>query len=203
LINVSAVAATTAVDSDEHPEAKDTHQGELRGVGTGVVRGHGWAKSFTEHGYILGLIRTRGDLSYFQGLDRLWTRSTRYDFYIPALAMLGEQSVLNQEIWVSNSSATDIAVLGYQERWAEYRMKASKIIGVFNPDVSGSLSHWHLAEDFSALPTLNAAFLRDNTPMSRVTTITTEPDFLLDVWFDYKCARPIPVRSIPSLTNRF
>lgn len=194
-INVSPVANTSATATED--------QGELRGIGTGLISGHGWAKSFTEHGYIIGLVRARGDLSYFQGLDRHWSRSTRYDFYIPALANLGEQSVLNKELYVSNSSATDDAVFGYQERWAEYRYKKSVISGKLDPNASGALSHWHLAEDFASLPSLNQTFIEDSTPMSRVTTVDTEPDFLMDVWFDYKWARPIPVHSIPSLVARF
>lgn len=202
-INVSPVANTSGVDSTVSVSGNDEIQGELRGVGTGVISGHGWAKSFTEHGYVLGIIRARGDVTYFQGLDKMWSRTTRYDFYIPALANLGEQAVLNKEIWVSNSSATDDGVFGYQERWSEYRYKQSRVQGKFNPDVSGALSHWHLAEDFSALPTLGQTFLESNTPMSRVQAVTTEPDFALDLRFNLKCARPIPVYSIPSLSGRF
>jgi len=194
-INISPVANTS--------DTATINQAELRGIGTGVISGHSWAKSFTEHGYLMGLIRARGDVTYFQGMDRLWSRSTRYDFYIPALANLGEQSVLNQEIWVSNVSGTDLSVFGYQERWAEYRMKHSRLVGHFNPDISGSLSQWHLAEDFSSLPALNTTFIKDQTPMSRITTVDTEPDFLLDLWFNYKCARPMPVYSVPSLSSRF
>ncbi len=190
-INVSPVAATTDAGAEE--------VGELHAVGTSSVTGHGWAKSFTEHGYVLGLVRARGDVTYFQGLDRLWSRSTRYDFYIPALAHLGEQAVLNKELFISNASGTDDATFGYQERWAEYRTKKSEVHGLFNPDVAGALSHWHLAEDFAALPTLAQTFVEDQTPMSRITTVTTENDFILDVWFNYKCARPMPVRSVPSL----
>ncbi len=193
-INISPVANTSATAGQD--------QGELAGVGTGIVAGHAWAKSFVEHGYILGLVRARGDVTYFQGIDRMWSRSTRYDFYIPALANLGEQSVLNQEIFWSGD-ANDALVFGYQERWAEYRTKMSRISGNFVPDVSGAISHWHLAEDFSALPTLNQTFVEDATPMSRVTTVDTEEDFILDIWFDYKCARPIPVNSVPSLVGRF
>lgn len=191
-INVSPVANTSATASQD--------QGELRGIGAGRVSG-GFAKSFTEHGYILGLIRARGDLTYFQGVDRHWTYSTEFEFYTPALAGLGEQAVLNKELYVSNSSATDDAVFGYQERWAELRTKKSEVIGKFNPDVTGALSEWHLAEDFAALPTLNTTFLRDNTPMSRVITVTTEPDFILDVWFDYKCARCLPAYGTPGLAR--
>ncbi len=192
-ITVSPVANTSTTATED--------QGELKGVGSGVISGHGWAKSFTEHGYIIGLMRARGDITYFQGLDRMWSRSTRYDFYIPALANLGEQSVLKKEIWVSNSAGTDDAVFGYQERWAEYRHKQSRLIGNFNPDVTGALSFWHLAEDFSSVPSLNTTFIEDATPMTRVTTVSTEPDFIADIWFNYKCARPIPVRSIPSLMD--
>ncbi len=107
-INISPVANTSSTATED--------QAELRGIGTGIIQGHGWAKSFTEHGYILGLVRARGDITYFQGLDRLWSRSTRYDFYIPALANLGEQSILNKELWVGNDANDDL-VFGYQERW--------------------------------------------------------------------------------------
>ncbi len=192
-INISPVANTSATATED--------QGELRGVGTGVISGHGWAKSFVEHGYIIGLVRARADLTYFQGLDKLWSRSTRYDFYLPALANLGEQAVLNKEIWISNSAATDDAAFGYQQRWEEYRQKRSMITGVMNPDAASALSQWHLAEDFSSLPALNTTFIQDRTPMSRVTTVDTGADFLMDVWFDYRCARPIPVYSIPSITS--
>ncbi len=192
-INVSAVANTSKTATED--------QGELRGVATGIITGHGWAKSFTEHGYVMGLIRARGDVTYFQGLEKMWTRSTRYDFYIPALANLGEQSILNKELFVQNAAADD-NTFGYQERWAEYRYKPSRVTGAFNSDSALNIDFWHLAEDFGGLPTLAATFIEDQTPMSRVTVVDTQPDFILDVWFDYKCARPIPVHSIPSLMGR-
>ncbi len=195
-INVSPVANTS--------DTAGVEQGELKGVGTGVIQGHGWAKSFTEHGYIIGLIRARAELTYFQGLDRHWSKSTRYDFYIPALAQIGEQSVLNKELFLDGTSNDD-TVFGYQERWSEYRMKQSKITGLFNPDAASALSHWHLAEDFGSQPALNTTFMNDNSvvTMDRVTTIDVGPQFVMDLWFDYKCARPIPVFSVPSLTERF
>lgn len=190
-INVSPVANTSSTATE--------NQGELRGIGTGSLTGHSWAKSFTEHGYVLGIMRARGDLTYFQGIPRLYSRRTRFEFYMPELANLGEQSVLNKEIYVSNVPATDNAVFGYQERWSEYRFRPSRIQGKMNPDAAGSLSFWHLAEDFSALPALNQTFIEDQTPMARVTTVTTEPDFQADIWFNYKAARPIPVHSVPSI----
>lgn len=191
-INVTPVANTS--------DTATVDQGELKGIATGVVRGHGWAKSFTEHGYVLGLVRARGDITYWQGLDRMWSRSTRYDFFLPALANLGEQSVLNSEIYVSNDSNDD-ATFGYQERWTEYRSKMSRLCGFFNPDTTGSLSYWHLAEDFSSLPALNQTFIEDATPMDRITTSDSAHQFILDVRFDLKCARPMPVHSIPSLMD--
>lgn len=197
-INVSPVANQAGVDSTNSVSGSDEPQGMLRGIGAGRITG-GFAKSFTEHGYVLGLIRARGDLTYFQGVERHWLYSSEYDYYTPALAHLGEQTIKNIELYCSNSSATDDAAFGYQERWAELRTKKSEVVGKFNPDVTGALSHWHLAEDFASLPTLNTTFIRDNTPMSRVTTVDTEPDFIADIWYDYKCARPLPVYSIPSL----
>ena len=192
-INVSAVANTSSTATED--------QGELRGIGMGSISGHGFASSFTEHGYIIGLVRARGDITYHQGLERMWSRQTRYDFYIPALANLGEQSVLNKELYVSNTPATDNATFGYQERWAEYRYKPSQLHNEFRPDHSTSLDFWHLAEDFSSTPSLNQTFIEDQTPMSRVTVTDSQSDFILDAWFDYKCARPLPVYSIPSLTT--
>lgn len=192
-INPVAVSAYTATDPT----------GKVKAYGTGVIQGHGWAKSFTEHGYILGIIRARGDVTYFQGLDKMWSRSTRYDFYIPALANLGEQAVLKQELFLTDDGATtDQTVFGYQERWAEYRYRPSRITGILNPDAGSSLSFWHLAEDFASAPSLNQTFIESNTPMDRVTTTDTGHQFLMDLWFNYKCARPIPIHSIPSLMDR-
>lgn len=192
-INVSPVANTSTTATED--------QGELRGVGTGVISGHSWSKSFVEHGWIIGVIRARADLTYFQGLDKMWSRQTRYDFYLPALANLGEQSVLNKELFISNSAAIDDATFGFQARWEELRMKKSTICGLLNPDATGAISHWHLAEDFSSLPVLNITFIEDHTPMVRVTTTDTAPDFMADIWFDYKCARPIPIYAVPSISS--
>lgn len=194
-INVTAVANTSATATED--------QGELRGVATGVVSGHGWAKSFTEHGLIIGIMAASADQTYFQGIERHLTREGRTDYYVPALANLGEQPIYNQEIWVSGD-ANDALVFGYQERWAEYRWKKSEIVGLLNPDATSAISHWHLAIDYGSLPTLNATFLNANSiPMSRVTVVDTAPDFMIDLWFNLKAARPIPVHSVPSLIGRW
>jgi len=188
-VNVSPVANTSATATED--------QGQLTGVGAGSLRAN-WAKSFVEHGHVLGILRARGQLSYQQGLDRMWSRSTRYDFLWPDLVNLGEQPIYKRELFVENDS-TDDEVFGYQERYAEYRFAKSLITGKFLSDASGSLDFWHLAEDFSASPGLNQTFIEDATPMSRVTTVDTEPDFIIDGRFDWRVARILPVRPMPSL----
>lgn len=189
MINVSPIANTSATATED--------QGQLTGVGTGSLRAS-WAKSFVEHGYVIGLLRARGQLSYQQGVDRLWSRSTKLDFLWPELVNLGEQPIYNREIFVEND-ATDDLVFGYQERYADYRWKRSLITGKFQSDAAGSLDFWHLAEDFSATPLLNATFIQDATPMARVTTVDSEPDFIIDGRFDLRVARALPVRPTPSL----
>jgi len=189
MINVSPVANTSSTATED--------QGELRGVGTGGLQAS-WAKSFVEHGYVLGILRARGQVSYQQGLDRLWSRSTRYDFLWPDLVNLGEQPIYKREIFVEDD-ATDDEVFGYQERYADYRWKRSLVTGKFASDAAGALDFWHLAEDFSASPALNQTFIEDATPMSRVTTVDSEPDFIIDGRFDLRVARVLPVRPVPSL----
>lgn len=193
-VNVNPVAATV-------PEAT-VPQGNLAGVGTAVARG-GFSKSFTEHGYVIGIISARADLTYQQGIDRGWWRRTRYDYYWPALSHLGEQAVLNRELFVTGTGATDNAVFGYQERYAEYRYKPSKITGLFNSDVASSLDVWHLSQDFASQPVLNDSFIQDNPPIDRIIAVPTEPHFLCDIWFDFKCDRPMPVYSVPGFIDHF
>lgn len=196
-INVSAIANTTDTDSTVSAGGADIYQGELKGIGSGRVRGN-FIKSFTEHGYVIGIIRARGELTYFQGVDKHWSYSSEYDFYRPVLANIGEQPILNKELYVTGT-ATDDNVFAYQEPWAEMRYKKSEVVGLFNPDATGALSHWHLAEDFSTTPTYNTTFMRDNTPMSRVKSMSSVPDFAADIWIELTCARPLPVYSIPSI----
>lgn len=188
-INVSPVANTSATTTE--------NQGQLAGTGAGTLSAS-WAKSFVEHGWVLGILRARGEVSYQQGLDRKFSRSTRYDFLWPELANLGEQAILNKEIFVSNSS-TDEDVFGYQERYAEYRYSKNLVTGKFSSEAAGSLDFWHLAEDFSAVPGLNSTFIESNTPMSRVVAVSSEPSFIIDGRFDLRVARILPVRPVPSL----
>ena len=177
-------------------------QGALTGFGTSASSGIGFVQSFAEHGYILGLVSARADLTYQEGLDRMFSKQDRFDFYYPALANLGEQAVLNKEIF-ADGSANDETVFGYQERWAEYRFKKSLITGQFRSNYTSSLDTWHLSQEFGSLPSLNATFIEDNPPIDRVIATPSEPHFIYDAYFDLVCARPIPVYSVPSLKQFF
>lgn len=176
--------------------------GQLAAYGVCAVHGHGFTYSATEHCLILGLVSVRADINYQQGLERMWSRQTRLDYYWPALSHIGEQAVLNKEIW-ADGSANDDLVFGYQERYAEYRYKPSQITGLFRSDATGTLDAWHLAQDFASLPTLNSTFIVENAPMSRIKAVTTQPDFLFDAFFSYICARPMPVYAVPGLVDHF
>lgn len=193
-IQISPVASTAIT-----PEAP---QANLAGVGTVVSAGNGFHKSFTEHCVIIGFANVRADLTYQQGLDRMWSRQTRFDFYWPALAHLGEQAILNKEIYAQGTPADD-EVFGYQERYAEYRYKPSRITGKFRSSDPQSLDAWHLSQDFETLPTLNKEFIQDDPPIDRVVAVPSEPHFLFDSFFRLHCARPMPVYSVPGQIDRF
>nr|QJB20185.1 MAG: major capsid protein [Microvirus sp.] len=167
-----------------------------------VARGIGFTKSFTEHSVLLGFVSIRADLTYQQGLLREWSRSTRWDFYWPALAHIGEQAVLNKEIFFNNNANDDL-VFGYQERFAEYRYKPSQITGFFRSTAATSLDLWHLSQEFGALPDLDATFIEENPPISRVVAVNTEPEFIYDSYIQLKCARPMPVFGVPGMIDHF
>jgi len=198
-INVTPVAQT----SGQPTPAADDKLGNLAGFGT-VSGKHSFTQSFVEHGVVIGLVNVRGDITYSQGIDRYWEKSTRYDFYYPVLSNIGEQSVLNKEIW-ADGSANDDAVFGYQERYAEYRYMQSKLTGLMRPDASGTLAAWHLSEDFATLPTLGDTFIQSNlgTPLDRAIAISTEPHLIADFFFDIKAARPLPLYGVPGSIDHF
>jgi hypothetical protein len=173
-------------------------QGNLAAMATSTLNGHGFTKSFTEHCILIGLVSVRADLTYQQGLDRMFSRSTRYDFFWPSLANIGEQAVLNKEIYADGTSADD-DIFGYQERWAEYRYKPSKITGKFRSNDAQSLDAWHLSQEFASLPTLGSDFIEENPPLDRVVAVPSEPHFIFDSYMRMKSARPMPVYSVPGL----
>lgn len=179
-----------------------TPQGNLAAYGVVSDNFHGFSKSFVEHGYVFGFVNVRADLTYQQGLNRMWSRQGRFDFYWPVLAHLGEQAVLNKEIY-AQGTADDDKVFGYQERYAEYRYYPGQITGKFRSTDPQSLDSWHLAQKFSSLPTLSSQFIQDNPPVDRVIAVQDEPQFLFDSYIRLKCARPMPVYSVPGLVDHF
>ncbi|AXH72182.1 MAG: major capsid protein [Microviridae sp.] len=192
------------VPQTQSTEAGTTPQGNLAGVGTATAHGHGFTQSFTEHGHVIGLASIRADLTYQQGLRKLWSRKTRYDFYFPVFAMLGEQAVLNKEIY-AKGDANDDLVFGYQERWAEYRYQPSLTTSYMNSSATAPVDVWHLAQKFTTLPVLNSSFIIDNPPIDRViaTTDITGQQFIVDAFFKINAARPLPMYSVPGLVDHF
>lgn len=165
---------------------------------------HSYTYHATEHGYIIGLVNVSGDVTYAQGLHRMWTRSTRYDFYWPTFAHLGEQAVRNDEIYCVGGVGTDTQTFGYQERWAEYRYRPSKITGLFRMTSTGNIDEWHAAQQFSSLPVLNSTFITQSTPGVRILAAGAAANgmqVLFDSVFTISCTRPIPTYSVPGLTR--
>jgi hypothetical protein len=200
-IQINPIAQTSGTNAT----GTSTPLGNLAAMGTGLANGHGFTQSFTEHGVIIGLVSVRADLTYQQGLRRMWSRSTRYDFYFPAFAMLGEQAVLNKEIYV-RGDANDSNVFGYQERWAEYRYNPALITGLFRSTAAGTLDGWHLAQKFTSLPTLNDTFIKENPPVDRIVAVGAAANgqqFLCDMFFRNRVARPMPMYSVPGLIDHF
>lgn len=195
MVNISPIAQTSSTDAT-------SPQGNLSAMGTTTIDNIGFTKSFTEHSTILCLINVRADLTYQQGLNRMWSRNTRYDFYWPSLANIGEQSVLNKEIYFQGT-ATDDLTFGYQERYAEYRYKPSLITGQFRSNAATTLDSWHLSQDFASLPALNSSFIEDNPPVDRVIAVPSEPQFLFDGYFSMNCVRPMPLYGVPGMVDRF
>lgn len=195
-LNISVVAQTA-------PGA--TPQASLSGFGTAVLHDHGFTKSFTEHGIVLGLITARADLNYMQGLNRKWSRSIRYDYPWPVFAHLGEQSVLNKEIYAQGTAggAADGNVFGYQERYAENRFFPNLITGLLRSNATGTLDSWHLAQSFAALPTLGSTFIVDNPPTSRVKATVGDPDFIMDMQIKQTVVSCLPTYSDPGYIDHF
>ena len=198
-VNIAPVAQTSA----SAISGSATPQGNLSAIGT-LLSKSGFTQSFTEHGIIIGLANIRADLNYQQGMRRMWSRRTRYDFYFPAFANLGEQAVLSKEIYCTGDPA-DEDVFGYQERWAEYRYHPSLITGRFRSTAASTLDSWHLAQSFSSRPLLNETFISEDPPISRVSAVNTAltNQFIFDSFFNIKMARPMPMYSVPGSIDHF
>nr|DAM71421.1 MAG TPA: major capsid protein [Microviridae sp.] len=194
-VNVVPTAQTSSTDSV-------SPQSNLSAFGVLGDSAHGFNKSFVEHGYVIGLCCLRADITYQQGLNRMWSRRQLFDFYWPTLAHLGEQVVYNREIYTQGTE-DDNGVFGYQERYAEYRYKPSMITGKLRSTDPQTLDVWHLAQKFDTLPKLNQDFIEENPPINRVIAVQNEPQFFADFWFDLKTSRPMPVYSVPGLVDHF
>jgi len=193
-INITPVAQT------------DTAVGKLAGFGTAGFTGHGFVKSFTEHGYVIGLANVRADLTYQEGLDKMWSRSTRYDFYYPTLAHLGEQAVLNKEIYIDAADIGDNSyndAFGYNERFCELKYKRSMVTGKMRSNDASTLDPWHLSIEFGATPLLDDSFIKDDPPIDRCIVTAAEPHFIMDAYFAYHHTRPMPTYSIPGFIDHF
>ena len=200
-ININPIAQTSATGLT----GGSTPVGTLSAMGNVVSSNNRFSQSFTEHGHVIGLIQVRADLTYQQGLRKMWSRSTRYDFYFPEFAMLGEQAILNKEIFCQGTAA-DATAFGYQERWAEYRYLPSLITGLFKSTSAGTIDGWHLAQKFTALPTLNTTFIQDTPPMSRIVAVGASANgqqFILDSLINIRTVRPMPLYSVPGLIDHF
>ncbi len=208
-VMINPVTQNTASTTPTSPAAQDK-LGNLAGVGTSQGT-HSWSKSFVEHGVIIILGNLRGDITYSQGVDRYWSKSTRYDFVYPEMANIGEQAILNSEIWITGTGtpATDDLVFGYTGRYDEHRFLSGKLTNIMRPassggtDTVGTLSSWHLSEDFATLPALGATFIEANTgtPLDRAIAIPTEPHMIADFYHEIKAAIPLPTYGVPGLTR--
>lgn len=194
-IVISTVPQTSSTDST-------SPQGNLAAFGVTKGKLPHIRKSFTEHGYVIGLLSCRCPITYQQGIDRLWSRKTRFDFYWPVFAHLGEQPIYNKEIYAQGTSSDD-DVFGYQERFAEYRYGISHVTGKLRSSASGTLDYWHLATQYASLPQLGDSFARVNVPLQRVLAVQNEPQFVYDSFINCKMYRPMPLYGQPGRIDHF
>lgn len=185
------------------PTSGSNYQGQLASFATASSAGTvGFSKSILEHGWVIGLACPRGDVTYQQGLDKMWSRQTRYDFFWPKLQELGEQAVYLREIYVQGTSA-DTTVWGYVPRYDEYRFKPSKIRGQFRSTYATPLDQYHLADKYTSAPALNSTWIVQNTPITRNLANTSAPHLIVDMYWNYKHARPMVTHAVPVTLGKF
>ena len=202
-VNVTPVATTFESTGDT---STGRTVGDLGAMGTASTAGQpAFVKSFTEHGFIMGLLSVTADLTYQQGLHKMWRRDNRFNYFWPAFQGIGEQGVSVQEIWAGDSTGPQDSteIFGYQERYAEYRYSPSRISGLFRSAAAQSLDAWHLSQEFTEAPALNDTFIQSSTPMDRVLAVQDEPDFIADFYFHAKWARPMLMYGVPGNIDRF
>lgn len=198
-LNISPVPQTTPTQSSG--ESSSTQQGNLAAVGTASAGRGGFVRSFTEHGWILGIISARADLTYQQGVERQWFKRERFDYFTPELANISEQPVFNKEIYIDGADGADDNVWGFQGVYDEYRSARARIAGTFRSKASATLESWHLSQLFQSRPALNGAFIEDNPPIKRVIAVQDEPEFIGDIFINMTVARILPLTGIPGLNR--
>lgn len=184
-------------------ESSGTPQGTVVGQSLTTDKHSDFTKSFTEHGLIIGVMVARYDHTYQQGLNRLWSRKDKFDFYWPVFANIGEQAIKNKEIFAQGTDK-DNEVFGYQEAWAEYRYKPNMVTGEMRSAYGQSLDVWHLADDYSTLPSLSDSWIReDKANIDRVLAVTSDVSnqFFADIYVKNYCTRPMPMYSVPGLID--
>ena len=194
------------IHTNEVPNTSATateDQGQLASFATSAGS-NGFTKSFEEFGLVMTLANVRGDITYSQGAERMWFKETRFDYYYPVLSQIGEQAILNREIYYQNAAA-DEEVFGYTERYNEYRYKPSRTTNVFDPTHPQTLASWHLGEEYTAAPALNATWLFDKTrdTLDRALAIQNQPQFIADFYIEMVCARPMPLYGTPGNLDHF
>lgn len=193
-INMSQVIQTSGTTAE-------SPQGNTAAVSVTPYNGSMFTKSFEEHGYVIGVCCIRHDHTYQQGLERMWSRKTNLDFYYPVFANLGEQAILKKELYLTGTS-TDEQAFGYQEAWAEYRMKPNRISGKFRSNATGTLDSWHYGDNYTETPSLSQAWMKEgDSEIQRTLAVDNEPQFIMDTVVDNTSVRPMPMYSIPGLVD--
>lgn len=193
-INMSQVIQTSGT-------TKESPQGNAAAISVTPYNGSMFTKSFEEHGYVIGVCCIRHDHTYQQGLERMWSRKTNLDFYYPVFANLSEQAILKKELYLTGTS-TDEQAFGYQEAWAEYRMKPNRISGKFRSNATGTLDSWHYGDNYKEVPSLSQAWMKEgDSEIQRTLAVDNEPQFIIDTVIDNTSVRPMPMYSIPGLVD--
>lgn len=193
-INMSQVIQTSGTTAE-------SPQGNTAAVSVTPYNGSMFTKSFEEHGFVIGVCCIRHDHTYQQGLERMWSRKTNLDFYYPVFANLGEQAILKKELYLTGT-ATDEQAFGYQEAWAEYRMKPNRISGKFRSNAQGTLDSWHYGDNYTETPSLSQAWMKEgDSEIQRTLAVDNEPQFIMDTIIDNTSVRPMPMYSIPGLVD--
>lgn len=194
MININQVVQTSGTTTE-------SPQGNVAAVSVTGFGKSAFTKSFEEHGWVIGVCCVRHDHTYQQGIERMWSRKNKLDFYFPVFANLGEQAVLKKELYAT-AEASDEEAFGYQEAWSEYRMKPNRVCGLFRSNANGTLDSWHYADNYDAVPTLSQEWMKEGkAEIQRTLAIQSEPQFIMDILVKNTTVRPMPLYSIPGLVD--